>query len=159
MTRLDRPTSKRRGSPRALALGAALMAFAPWSQARADDLVHDDRAVGLLQTLHENVELVADLKVLAHVDAILEDVGKREGQLSALRARQRSIARFVESREKAGLNRSAQSERVDLFLVGRNDYDRLDNEAPSTFVVPSAAPRSTSYMIAASATDRASGPT
>jgi len=37
MTRLDRPTSKRRGSPRALALGAALMAFAPWSQARADE--------------------------------------------------------------------------------------------------------------------------
>src|SRR5215510_12822751 len=39
MTRLDRPTFKQRISPRALTLGAtvALMAFAPWQQARADE--------------------------------------------------------------------------------------------------------------------------
>jgi Family of unknown function (DUF6662) len=39
MTRLDQPTFKRRRSPRALALGTmtALMALAPWQEARADE--------------------------------------------------------------------------------------------------------------------------
>ena len=43
-------------------------------QPRAENLVDDDRAVRLLETLHQQVELVTLMEVAAHVDFVLEDI-------------------------------------------------------------------------------------
>src|SRR6266480_6448677 len=46
------------------------------TESGAEDLVDDDRAIGLLQPLDEDVKLVPLHQVAAHVDLVLEDVGE-----------------------------------------------------------------------------------
>ena len=50
---------------------------------RAEDLVDYDRAVGLLKSLNQEVELVALMEIATHVDLVLEDIGERPGELMA----------------------------------------------------------------------------
>ncbi len=97
-------------------------------QPRAKNLVDYDRAVGLLKPLDENVEPVADLEILAHVDAVLEDVSERERQLGASRARKSSVSALVERGKKARLDRPAHSQRVDFLLVRGDDDYRRDHD-------------------------------
>src|SRR6202008_1207436 len=64
-------------------------------ESRTENLVDDDRAVGLLQTLDEEVELVAIVQIATHVDLVLEDVGQRPGELMASRRRQNTRGALV----------------------------------------------------------------
>ena len=48
---------------------------------RAEDLVDYDRAVGLLKSLNQEVELVALMEIATHVDLVLEDIGERPREL------------------------------------------------------------------------------
>src|SRR3954469_15205352 len=97
-------------------------------QTGADDLVDDDGAVGLLQPLDEDVELVALREVAAHVDLVLEDVGERPRQLMTCRGRQDADAALIEGVVQARTNDTANGQRVDQFGVGGLNDERRENE-------------------------------
>ena len=107
------------------------------SETRAEDLVDDDRAVRLLQPFDEDVKLVTTGKVAAHVDAILEDIGKRPRELVAGGRRKDSNAALVERVVQTGLNDARNGQGVDQLGW------RLESAADSAEVVGSSPARGT----------------
>src|SRR6185295_11300745 len=93
-----------------------------------ENLVHDDGAVGLLEPLYEQVELVAVMEIATHVDFVLEDISQRPDKLVAGGWRKNAGAAFVDRVVEIRGDYAANGERIDQFLVRGFDDERREDE-------------------------------
>src|SRR5687768_14635183 len=87
-------------------------------ETRAENLVDDDRAIRLLETLDEHVELVSLRQITAHVDAILEDVSEGPGELVTCRRGKHTDSALVQRVVETGANYARDCEGVDQLGIG-----------------------------------------